>query len=394
MLDLSSERGSYCGKLFAEMGADVILVEPPEGSELRRQPPFLDDLPGDERSLRFAYQSASKRSAVLDLHEPEGRDAFRRLAASADLVLESFLPGYLPGLGLGYDDLRVDNPRLVMVSITPFGQTGPLADCDAPDLVCLALGGFLYLSGYVEGAPMRAPDEQAHAAASLFGAVAGMMALLHSEATGEGQHVDVSVQESVTMALENAIQFYDLEQHVRQRTGGVQKQAGTGVFRCADGFVFVMAAGIGGHRFWPNLVRWLVESAAPGADRLAGPEWSERSHLDDERSKSTFAEVFGAFALSRGKQELSELAQRYRVPLAPVNTPGEVLGSQQLAYRNYFRDILVAPGRSHPAPGAPYVLSVTPWRSLGRPPVLGQHTNEVLREVGARPLDVSSSEGA
>lgn len=382
VLDLTGARGNYCGKLFADLGADVVLVEPLQGSEVRHLPPYVDDVPGIERSLPFAYQNANKRSVALDLATSAGAAALKRLAAGSDVIIESFMPGTLAQYGLSYKELSASHPKLVMTSITPFGQTGPLADCDAPDLVCLALGGLLYLGGYADGAPMQAPQDQAYAAGGLFAAVASMMAILHSEQTGEGQHVDVSIQECVTLALENTVQFFDLEHRIRRRTGGVQRQAGMGVFASADGYVFVMAGGIGGNRFWPNLVEWLHDEDCPDARRLDNDRWYERSYIESDEAKAIFGEVFGGFAAGHDKEYLGEKAQQWRVPLAPVNAPSEVLKSPQLQHRQYFQDLMVLPGRHHPAPGAPYVLSATPWHSNGRPPRLGEHTQDVLLSQG------------
>lgn len=392
VLDLTGARGNYCGKLFAELGADVVLVEPSQGSELRRRPPYVDGISGLDRSIAFAYHNMSKRSIVLDLDDSAGQRTLRKLAKGADLVVESFMPGEMADRGLSYEVLVDGNPGLVMTSITPFGQEGPLANCDAPDLVCLALGGLLYLGGYADGAPMRAPLDQAHMAGSLFAAVASMMAVLHSEATGEGQYVDVSIQESVALGLENAVQFYDLEDRVRRRTGGVQRQAGMGVFATRDGYVFVMAGGVGGNRFWQHLVDWLQEEDCPGVERIAGPEWNDRAHIEGDDAKEVFADVFGNFCLTRDKHSLGEAAQRWRVPLAPVESPSDVLGSPQLAHRRFFHELTVLPGRTHPSPGAPYVLSRTPWRGSGRPPELGEHTDEVLGEIGVARDATGSSE--
>ncbi|MEU6641947.1 CaiB/BaiF CoA-transferase family protein [Saccharomonospora sp. NPDC046836] len=388
VLDLSDARGNYCGKLFAELGADVVLVEPRGGNALRHRGPFANGVSQMDGSLSFIARNNSKRSLGLDIGARQGREVLRELASRADLVIESSMPGTLDAAGIGYRDLAAVNPRLVMVSITPFGQTGPLADLDAPDLVCMALGGLLYLGGYVQGDPMCAPEEQAYAAASVFGAVGGMIATLHAETTGTGQHVDVSIQESVALATENAVQFFDLEGRIRRRTGGTQKQAGMGVFPCRDGFVLVMAAGIGGNRFWPNLLKWLHEEGCADAERLSGPEWSGHGYTDTDEARQVFAEVFEPFAAQRGKQELNDEAQRFRVPLAPVNAPSDVLSSPQLAHRQYFQPLFLGSAAPLRMPGAPYQLSVTPWRCTRRAPGLGEHTDEVLRQAGYGPSQV------
>jgi benzylsuccinate CoA-transferase BbsE subunit len=381
VLDLSGPLGNYCGKLFAELGADVVLVEPPGGSALRHEPPFVADEPGIERSLGFAYNNTSKRSLRLDLGHPEGQQVLRDLAAGAALVIETDSPGRMAARGLGHEELSRDNPGLVTTSITPFGQTGPYAQYEASDLVCLAMGGLLYLGGYADGPPVQAGQQQAYVAGNLFGAVASLLAVTAAETTGRGQHVDVSVQESVVMGLENAAQFQDLEGRIRRRTGGQQWRAGAGVYPCTDGYVYMLAGGIGGNRFWPNLVAWLAEEGVDRVDELRGEEWGERDFVEAEETKAMFAEIFLPFVRSRTKVGLYRDAQKWRVPLCPVNSPTDILGSAQLRHRNYFVQV---PGLGPEAimPGAPYVLSETPWSLKSRAPHLGEHTEEVLAEVG------------
>ncbi|TQN38015.1 benzylsuccinate CoA-transferase BbsE subunit [Blastococcus colisei] len=382
VLDLSGPLGNYCGKLFAELGADVVLVEPPGGTALRHQPPFADDRPGLERSLPFLYTNTSKRSLRLDLDQPEGQQVLRDLAAGADLVIETDSPGRMDARGLGHEQLSKDNPRLVTTSITPFGQTGPYAQYEASDLVCLAMGGLLYLGGYVDGPPVQAGQEQAYVAGNLFGAVASMLAVTAAETSGQGQHVDVSVQESVVMGLENAAQFQDLEGRVRRRTGGRQWRAGAGVFPCADGYVYLLAGGIGGNRFWPNLVAWLDSEAAPRVEDLRGEQWGEREFVEAEENRDLFAEIFLPFAANRTKAELYRDAQKWRVPLCPVSKPSDILQSAQLRHRNYFVSVEGPDGAPAVMPGAPYALSDTPWRLKGRAPRLGEHSVEILHELG------------
>ncbi|MQA03805.1 MAG: CoA transferase [Streptosporangiales bacterium] len=374
--------GNYCGKLFAELGADVVLVEPLDGSPSRRLPPFAGDEPGVENSLTFFAHNTSKRGVQLNLDTARGQEILRELAADADLVIETESPGTMRERGLDHASLGAKNPALVTTSITAFGQTGPYADYPADDLTCLAMGGLLQLAGYADGPPVRPADDQAYAVANLFAAVSSMLAVTGAELTGRGQHVDVSVQECVTMALENAVQFYDLEGVVRRRHAGQQRSAGYGVFPCADGYIYLIGAGIGGNRFWRNLVAWLTAEQVDGVEQLGGDEWDAREFVESEAAKSTFAAVFEPYARARTKAHLYEEAQRWRVPLCPVSSPAEVVRNRQLAYREFFVSI-PAFGRSGvQVPGAPYVLSETPWRLRGLAPSLGQHTDEVLSAAG------------
>lgn len=382
VLELGGALTNYAGKMFAELGADVVLVEPPAGSDLRSQPPFADS-PGseDDQSLQYFYRNTSKRSIALDLSVPSGVATFRRMASSVDLVLEDQKPGTLASLGLAFDDLVKQNSSVVVTSITPFGQTGPYANFEHTDLICMAFGGMLWMGGYEDGPPVRAVGDQAYMAGSLFGAVASMIALTHAELTGEGQHVDVSVQESVVMGLENAAQFYDLENHVRTRFGGTQREAGFGVFPCADGHVFLLAAGIGGNRFWPNLVAWMLEENVEGADALNGRQWGNPEFMGSQEAKDEFWTIFTSFSRDRSKQELYHDSQKWRVPLGPVNLPSDIYQSAQLRHRGYFVD-MEAFGRSFQMPGAPYKFSESPWQLSGPAPGLGEHTTEILSEFG------------
>jgi benzylsuccinate CoA-transferase BbsE subunit len=382
VIDRSGPEGNYCGKLFAELGADVILVEPRGGTALRGERPFAAGHEGDpEASLRFLAYNTSKRSVALDVGQAAGQQILHDLARTADLLIESDPPGWAAARGIGYQDLARHNQRLVVTSITPFGQDGPYSGYPADDLTCLAFGGLLSLGGYADGPPVQAAGQQAYAAASVFAAVASMLALLQAEASGQGQHVDVSVQECVVTGLETAIQAYDLEGRVRGRTGGSTRRAGSGIFPCRDGHVFLMASGLG-DRFWVSLLDWLDDEGAAGLEALRGDAWTQPSYLETDEARDSFLAVFGPFCQQYAKAELYRRAQKWRVPLCPVNTPRDVVSSAQLAGRQFFVECPLPYGGTALTPGAPYRLSPTPWRMTRPAPRLGQHAGEVLRELG------------
>jgi benzylsuccinate CoA-transferase BbsE subunit len=381
VLELSERYGYYSGRLFAGMGADVTLVEKPGvGCSLRREPPFL---PGETNSIPFFYSCAGKRSITLDLEKASGRELLAALARTTDLIIEDATPGRLGALGIGHGDLIRDNPRLIMLSITPFGQSGPYAGFAADDLVLLALGGFLNMMGYPDTAPTQAYGRQAEAIGCMFGAVGAMMAVLGREITGRGQHIDVAIQECVTMALENAGQFYDLEGTIRSRFAGSQRQAGTGMFACADGYVYLFAGGMAAIRFWGNIVQWMIDASVPGADVLTGAEWSDMAFLDSRDAKDRFEQIFGSFAAEHTKASLYHEGQARRVPICPVSTPEDVASSRQLIARGFF-EVLRDPdsGLDVTMPGAPFRLSATPWRMPRPAPRLGEHNAEIFAEIG------------
>lgn len=388
VLDASGWGGQYCGKMFSDLGAEVVLVEPTGGSAVRRDGPFLDNKPHIERSLPFAYFNAGKRSIALDLDRPEGQDIFRGLAAGSDLLIESEKPGVMAARGLDFASLSAIAPQLVMTSITPFGQTGPFAQYEAEDIVALALGGLLYLGGYPETEPIAVYGNQAYLAAAQFAAVASMIALHGGGGTNQvaGRHIDLSVQECVVLAMENAVQFFDLEGTVRKRNAGHQRQAGMGVFPCADGQVYFMAGGIASNRFWDGSVQWLIDEGVAGAEKLKGAEWKQVAYLVTDEAKALFAEIFTPFCRSRTKAQLYAEGQARRLPICPINTPRDLLDNRQLAYRDYFTS-LEHPwsGRSVTVPGSPYQFSETPWRLQGPAPRLGEHTSEILSELQIDP---------
>ena len=383
VLDLSGLAGQYCGKQFADLGADVILIEPVGGSPVRREGPFLDDRAHVEFSLQFAYFNAGKRGIAVDLDRLGGQQIVRQLAGDADLIIESEKPGVMERRGLGFASLVASNPKLVMTSVTPFGQTGPYANYEAEDIVALALGGLLYLGGYPDTSPVAAYGNQAYLASAQFASVASMMAVLAAEKDSGGRHVDVSIQECVTMGLETAIQFYDLEKTVRKRASGEQIMAGVGVFDCADGQIYLMAGGIASTRFWENLVNWLVDEGVDAARQLLEPAWQSHDYLSTPEAKTIFRGLFAPFAAKQTKAYLYQTGQSRRIPICPINTPLDILTSRQLEYRRFFVSQEHTPsGRMLTVPGAPYQLQETPWRQARPAPRLGEHTSEILAGLG------------
>ncbi|MFC5337390.1 CaiB/BaiF CoA transferase family protein [Leucobacter denitrificans] len=388
VLDLGGEIANYCGRMFAQLGANVILVEPPGGSSYRAAPPLAQST---GESLRFAYDNCDKRSIEVNLGTPEGRETFTRLAKSADLLLDDRTQHDLEAQGFGYDELHTQFPNLTVTAITPFGLAGPYSNYVATDATCMAFGGMLWLGGYDDGAPVQAAGHQSFRAGSLFGAVASMAALV-SENGGAGEVIDVSVQECVSLGLENAIQFYDLEGHNRRRHGGKQKQAGFGVFPCADGYVFLIAGGIGGNRFWGNFTEWMQDAGVPNAALLEEQRWWERSFVESDEGKDLFWEIFTQYSERHTKAELLEAAIKWNVPLSPVKTLAEVHESLQLLAREFFTEMRIGEALVD-APGAPYRLLGTPWQSGGHAPQVGQDSDVILSELGADATSVATAQG-
>jgi benzylsuccinate CoA-transferase BbsE subunit len=386
IVDMSGMAGQYCGKMFADLGAEVILVEPPGGSSVRRGGPFLNDRPHHETSLTFTYFNTGKRGIVLDLDCQAGQAIMRRLTAGANLLIETEKPGVMNARGLDFDSLTTSAPNIIVTSITPFGQSGPFARYEAEDLILLAIGGLLSLGGYVDTTPIAAYGNQAYLAGAQFAAVASLMALLANErerGNARGRHIDISIQECVVLALENAAQFFDLENITRRREGGQQKLAGMGLFRCLDGYVYLMAGGIASSSFWDNTIGWFEQEGVEGASQLKEDRWRKHEFLETAEAKASFESIFAPFAARHTKSHLYSAGQAHRIPICPVNTTKDIVENRQLISREFFAQVEHTFSRqSLKVPGAPYRLTKTPW-CLSRPsPMLGEHTAEVLSELG------------
>ncbi len=381
VLELAGELGAYTGKLFADLGAEVIRIEPPTGDSVRTEKPCIKGAPDLEKSIRYQYLNTNKKGIAVDITTSEGKGIFPRLVKTADLLIESYPPDYLEKLGFGYEQLIMVNPKLVHTAITPYGQDGPYKDYPYSDLTCLAMGGMLYLAGLDSEKPARAPDKQSYLQAELYAAYASIVALYHANLTGEGQFIDVSIQECVATALENAIQAYDLEGRIRRAAGG--QEAGYGTYCCQDGYVFMMAAMGRNTYLWDPLVSWLIEEKIPDAAVLAGEEWRNPDYRRKEEAKATFKRIFELFSMKYTKQELYEKSQKRSVVIYPVNTPKDVLDNAQLKDRHFYKEVDVPLlGKKVCYPGAPYYLEKINWELRTPAPAFGQDTMRIMSQIG------------
>jgi benzylsuccinate CoA-transferase BbsE subunit/naphthyl-2-methylsuccinate CoA transferase subunit len=381
VLELAGGLGAYTGKLFADLGAEVIRIESLDGDPTRNENPFIDDVPGLENSLRYQYLNTNKKGIVVDITKPKGKEILLKLGETANLLIEGYPPGYMAELDLGYEQLSAINPKLVHTAISPYGQYGPYRDFPYADITCLAMGGMLYLAEIEDKKPAQVPDKQAYFQGDLFAALGSIMALYNADITGEGQFIDVSLQESVVTALENAIQTYDLEGIIRRASGSVE--AGYGTYRCKDGYVYMMAAMGRNTYLWKPLVDWLIEEKIPDAEILASESWQEPTYRRRAENKEIFKRIFENFSLMYTKYELYEGSQKRRVVIYPVNNAKDVIENPQLKIRNYFQEIKhESLNRNLFYPGKPYSLEKITWELRTPAPIFGQHTEEVLFNCG------------
>ncbi len=384
LLDLADDRGIFCGRILGDLGADVIKVEPPGGDPARSIGPFHGDKPGVEASLYWQLYAINKRSVTLDVEDREKRESLLRLVRSSDFLIESFQPGYLDSLGLGHADLALENPALIYVSITPFGQTGPYRDLPATDLTGMALSGFMHLTGDEDRPPVRVTVPQFWTLGGAAGAAGAMVAHNQRRATGLGQHVDVSCQQAVARALSHAPQYWDLNQ-VNLRRRGPFRPVGDRAMRinweCADGYVnFIQPGGVVGGRNMAALCAWMEEEGF-GVPLLSETDFGSMGFgMITAELLEAMNVGLGRFFQANTKASLAEGALKRRVLLFPVNTPADVYNYPQLAARRYFQRIIPPSGEPYDTLGVFVRSSAKPLAIRRRAPTLGEHTDEVLNE--------------
>ena len=381
VLDLTDEQGFLAGKILGDLGADVVKVEPPGGHRARRSGPFSGGAAGPERSLLWASYNTSKRGIVLDLARDAGRADFFKLAEAADVLLETASPGALDAVGLGAEELRRRNPRLVYCAITPFGQTGPRAHFQGSDLVVVAMGGNAAMTGDPDRAPLRCTFPTSHYHACAEGALAVVMALWNRERTGRGEFVDVSMQECQLGTLLSAVGQYALHNRLPRRTG-----ARTGrtreIWPAKDGFV---SFGLRGGRARAANLAATVECMAEcgmAPEWLRAMDWARYdpgSLSDPELAR--LEEAFGAFFRTKTMRELYAEALRRRILLAPCNDARELLDHPQLRSRSFFTELEIADESARIEHPAFFVRSSAhELRVRRRAPRLGEHQVEVAQE--------------
>jgi crotonobetainyl-CoA:carnitine CoA-transferase CaiB-like acyl-CoA transferase len=352
-LDLTGLSGQLCGRMLADLGMEVIKIEPPGGDPVRNLAPFITSGDGKLLSTTFAHLNAGKASKVLDLDKDADRVEFRKLVAASDVVLESFQPGEMDAKRLGYGDLATLNPGIVMASITPFGQTGPKKNFACNDLVALAQSGFLYISGDPSLPPCKPPEMQAYYFASLFAAAGVLAALYRRERTGQGDHVDSSMQETLA-TQEHIIRLWANDKQILKRAGSQHGSvAPAKIFPCRDGFVYLYVT----RQHW-KLFLSVWKNHPPVFD---APEWLNnvyrRAHADELNP------AIELFLSQYTTAEITELMQSKGIPCVPVNTPLGFANDEHVQSRGFMTPVEHAGFGKVKQAAMPFVIDGT------RPPV-------------------------
>lgn len=373
--------GPYAGALFAQFGADVIKIEPPAiGDPLRK----WRKMDGDT-SLWWYSQSRNKQSLTLNLKDPDAQEVLKRLVSDADVLIENFRPGTLEKWNLGWDALSKVNPRLVMLRVSGYGQSGPQAGKPGFAAIAEAIGGLRYLIGYPDRAPVRTGVSIGDTLASLYGVVGSLMALRHAEATGEGQVVDVSLVESVLAVTESLIPEYGADGTIRERTGSsLPGIAPSNTYTTRDGRYLVLAAN--GDSIFNRLMQ-----AIGRPDIADDPQFKH----NDGRAKASdeLDAILGAWSSSVTLTEALDILEAAEVPASGINSVAEVFEDEQIQARGSIERHALESGLNLCMPAAVPKLTKTPGGTRWLGPNLGEHNESILESLGLDPITIRKVTG-
>jgi CoA:oxalate CoA-transferase len=383
--------GPFATRILSDYGANVIKIERPKtGDPARMTGPFYEDKPGLERSGLFLFLNTNKRSITIDLKTEQGRDLVLKLAATADILVENFSPGTMDALGLSFESLNKVNPKLVVTSLSNYGQDGPYRDYIGNELNLYGMGGSMIGAGNVDHEPVKTAGRMVNYHAGYVAAFASALGLFSVEENNEeGDHIDVSIFETATHSIDmrlNRLMGYQYS----GKLAGRQSQAsavGSGVHPCADGYFLIT----GGARFIPNIIRMIGMEELLDQEEWSTPEG--RAHPDriDE-----FLPYLIPWTIARTKDEIRIEAEKHAVLGGPMNSIEDLMENEQFVARGYFEEI------DHPEtgpikyPGYHFKLhreeGEMPKRK--RAPLLGEHTEEILSEIGISAEEISNLKSA
>ena len=390
VLDLTDELGFLCGKILGDLGADVIKIEPPGGDPARRLGPFYKNETDPEKSLYWFGFNNNKRGITLNLESVKGREIFSRLASKVDFIVETFTPGYLDRLNLGYSTLSGINPRLVLVSITPFGQTGPYSKFKASDIEIMALSGCMSLTGDPDRPPLRVSFPQSYVWTGSYAATGALIAHHYREQTGEGQQVDVSAQACLLWAFSHAHTFWDLNRQLEKRAGSFMTgRSITGAkmrvfWPCKDGYLnFIIYGGEAGRRTNQALVDWM-DSKGMAPEFLKQKDWksfdiAQVTQAEIDRMEEPIVHFFAGIT----KAEFFKEVVKREMLGYPVASVKEIFEDPQHEARNFWQSV------EHPElktsidyPGGFTKFTEGACQIWRRAPLIGEHNEQVYGELG------------
>lgn len=399
VLDLTDEKGQLCGKFLADMGASVIKVEPPAGDTARMKAPFFHNIFGKDKSLHWLGNNVNKKSITLNLEKHKGRQIFFRLLHNVDIVIESFSPGYLKGIDLDFQKMAGNNPRIILISITPFGQTGPYSNYKGSDLTIMAMSGFMFTCGDFDRAPVRISVGQVFTAAGVQAAAAALLALRSRSLNGKGQHVDISMRDCIPSGGFETY-FFKTEGYIGERLGARRRRANIFIrdlWPCKDGYIGwrLMVGALGAPTAY-KLVEWMDEEGMAGA--LKDIKWEK---LDMTKITQEDMELWEShiipFLKKHTKAEIYERASKHEMLMAPAFNIKEHFEYPQLIDRSYWKqvyyhdlDFVI----THPGPFCK--MSESPIKPPNRAPLIGEHNKEIYTNglgISDHELELLKKEG-
>lgn len=384
-LDLTDEKGFICGQVLAAIGVDVIKIEKPGGDPLRIISPFLETEKGTKESLNWLAFNTGKRGITLNIKDYRGQELFRKLVVKADFVLESFTPGYMDSLGIGYEALRQINPRIIMTSITPFGQIGPYSRYKGNEMIASALSGVLLTNGDPDRPPVRDGPDAITFQTNIAAALGTVIAHYHQKITGEGQQVDVSMQEVALSRSSVNLTVWEFDRRLIKRSGALRTE-GTHAVRviwpCKDGYIFwAQGGGLFGASANRALSKWMDDD---GVKNPLGEvtNWDEFDMASvSTETLNNYQVAIGKFFLNHTKKEIAEEGLTRGINACVINNPADVLQSTQLKARDYWVNL------EHPELNASFkypkhffISNRTENYINRRAPLIGENNDEIYRD--------------
>jgi benzylsuccinate CoA-transferase BbsE subunit len=395
-LDLTDDKGFLCGKILSDLGVDVIKIEKPGGDPSRQKGSFWGSKHDPEKNLYWFAYNTNKRGITLDIETGQGQEIFKKLVNTADFIIESFPPGYMDKLGIGYKNFNKIK-KLIWASITPFGAEGPYRDYKDSDIVVMGMSGTLYQTGETDGPPVHVSVPQACLHAGADAAVGCMIAYYHREKTGEGQHVDVSMQQSAAWFQANAVPVWELNKAILKRAGafraGTSKNVGQRqVWPCKDGYVFFnVIGGRTGAKTLSSLVTWM-DREKMATDFLLHLNWDNFDMFTVTKEEmDNISGPIGKFFMQHTGKELLEGAVKMGVSIGPLSSMKDLLEDKCLKERKFWTDI------EHPElktsityPREFVRSSEADCSTRFRAPLTGEHNEEIYKEIGITGKKMSS----
>ncbi len=386
-LDLTDEKGFICGKLLAALGVEVIKIERPGGDPSRMIPPYLDNDPDMGKSLYWLAFNTDKRSITLNIETARGKDLFKQLVSKSDFVIESFQPGYLDNLGLGYEAISRINPRIIYTSITPFGQKGPYAHYAGSELIASAMGGIAATTGDPDRAPLREGPDAIYYESNAAAAVGTAMAHYYREISGEGQQVDISMQEVPIKRTASNLVVWEFDKKIIPRAGTVRTVGARSthwIWPCKDGYIFwSYMGGKPGSQGNRAISKWMDDEGMDNPLR-AIKNWEEFDMAAQDVSREVLEVQQNAIRKFFGrhtKKEILEGGVKRGLNACPVYNPADILENDQLKARGYWSEIKDSKsGRKMKYPGYFFKSSVTENFVRSEAPVMGEYNDHIYKQ--------------